>query len=231
MILPADPERRLALAYVPAARRPALAAIWALDERLAGIVAATREPMIGRIRLAWWRDALAALDDAAPPAEPLLVALAAEVLPTVSGAGMAAMVAGWDALLPLDAVDEAALESHAEERGERLFALSGRLLGGAPPAGAGAMWARADLVRAILPGTGRGTARSVVEGTLHERDRKRRPPSTSFAGPPPRAGEDRWPRTIRPLGMLAVLARRDPAERPGSPARILAMLRHRLTGR
>ena len=44
----------------------------------------------------------------------------------------------------------------------------------------------------ILPGTGRGTAgrRPVVEGHLHKRNPFRLCPSTSFAGSPPRAGED-----------------------------------------
>ena len=45
----------------------------------------------------------------------------------------------------------------------------------------------------ILPGTGRGTMRSMVEGALHQRCTQRRAPSTTgcAGGPPPRAGEDR----------------------------------------
>ncbi len=44
----------------------------------------------------------------------------------------------------------------------------------------------------ILPGTGRGTATrsGVVEGALHAAQRLGHAPSTSFAGPPPLAGED-----------------------------------------
>ncbi len=44
----------------------------------------------------------------------------------------------------------------------------------------------------FLPGTGRGTIRRMVEGGVpnHIRQRGRTPPSTSFAGPPPRAGEE-----------------------------------------
>ncbi len=47
----------------------------------------------------------------------------------------------------------------------------------------------------ILPGTGRGTMRSMVEGQvphLHpaEETNSRGCPSTSFAGPPPPVGED-----------------------------------------
>jgi hypothetical protein len=44
----------------------------------------------------------------------------------------------------------------------------------------------------ILPGTGRGTSRRLVEGALHQRSSLWRTPSTTgFAGGPlPRAGED-----------------------------------------
>ena len=48
----------LALSYAAAARRPALAALWQLDERMGSIVAAARDPLIGSMRLVWWRDAL-----------------------------------------------------------------------------------------------------------------------------------------------------------------------------
>ena len=95
-----DPDRRLALAYVPAARRPALEALWRLDVNLGAVLAGGRDPMIGRIRLAWWREALEALDRSPPAAEPLLRSLAAHVLPAgVSGAELAAMEQGWAELL------------------------------------------------------------------------------------------------------------------------------------
>jgi phytoene synthase len=49
-------------------------------------------------------------------------------------------------------------------------------------------------------------------------------------------GPERFPLPLRPLSALAALAARDlgrrqPFEREGAPARIAAMLRHRLTGR
>jgi tRNA (guanine37-N1)-methyltransferase len=56
-------------------------------------------------------------------------------------------------------------------------------------------FAEAQMARKILPGTGRGTVRRMVEG--HAQNSPAFPvtyshlcPSTSFAGPPPRAGED-----------------------------------------
>ena len=44
----------------------------------------------------------------------------------------------------------------------------------------------------ILPGTGRGTMRSMVEGVRHLRAVTTMPhaPSTACSGPPPRAGEE-----------------------------------------
>lgn len=79
------------------------------------------------------------------------------------------------------------MEAIEQDRPElrHLFALADRI--GRDEGDADA--AIADL---ILPGTGRGTSRRLVEGARHRGCRVRRPPSTtSFAGgPPPRAGED-----------------------------------------
>lgn len=49
-------EARLALAYSPAATRGTLQLVLMLDQRLARLVARTTEPMLGQMRLAWWRD-------------------------------------------------------------------------------------------------------------------------------------------------------------------------------
>ena len=208
-----DPERRLALAYAPARVRPALEALWRLDVTFASVLATGSEPMIRRIRLAWWREALEALDAGDPPAEPLLQTLAAHVLPLgVSGAELARMEEAWEILLsdqPLSADEQA---RYAALRGGLLFAQSARLLGDPdfPVAPAGQIWALVDLAR-----------------HSSGRDEVRIPRAESRA---------RWPRALRPLGMLAALARRDadrpgkPWERQGNPARVLRMIRHRLTG-
>lgn len=214
MTLDLDPERRLALAYVPARVRPALEALWRLDVTFAAILAARRDPMVSRLRLAWWRESLEALDGGEPPAEPLLQALAAHVLPlSVSGAELAGMAEAWETLLfdrPLSADEQG---RYAALRGGLLFELSARLLGvpDFPVAAPGALWALVDLAR-----------------HSSGRDGIRIPPAQ------PRV---RWPRALRPLGMLAALARRDadrlgePWEKQGRPARMLRMIRHRLTGR
>ena len=217
---PVDPERALALLYVPRPRRARIELLWRLDATLGRIVATAREPALGAIRLAWWRDALAALDHAPPPGEPLLRAIAGQLLPCgLAGQVLAGLEHGWSALLDGE-IDEAALDRHAVERGGRLFALAARLLGGdraGLAARAGEGWALVDLAR-----------------HLPDRDAAARALAAASARFAP--GDARWPVALRPLGMLARLARRDarrPADRlprQGSPRRLAALLGHRLTG-
>ncbi|WP_066533216.1 hypothetical protein [Erythrobacter sp. CCH5-A1] len=55
---PLPPETELALAWSGAKVREALSTAFQLDRRLARIVGRTQEPMLGQMRLAWWREAL-----------------------------------------------------------------------------------------------------------------------------------------------------------------------------
>jgi len=210
------PERDLALSYAVDGGAAA-ATIFALDDRLAAIVRAARDPLIGQMRLTWWHDALSALDDAPAPAEPLLQSLAREALPRgVTGAALAPIAAGWEALIE-QPLDVEAVARHGE-RGRALFTAVGQAIGAAgdPLDAAGAGWALADLSRHVTdPGVAQiaaGQAAPLLEQALAAR----------------------WSRRGRALGALAHLARLDierPAVKPGAPRRVWRMLRHRLTGR
>lgn len=217
MTLDLDPDRRLALAYTPVRARSALETLWRLDVSLASILVNGREPMISRIRLAWWRESLEKLDRERPPAEPLLQAIAAEILPAgPSGEQLARMTEGWDILLSLDPLTQAELAVHAELRGVGLFLASAQLLGGDLNGreGSARAWALVDLARHC---GAQEAATALTEA--------RTQPSPG-----------RWPVPLRPLGMLARLARRDaesgviPPRPQGSPSRMMAMLGHRLSG-
>ena len=213
-----DPDRVLALSYVPAARRAAVEALWRLDVALGLVLAGGREPMISRIKLAWWREALDRLDRERAPSEPVLQALATHALPGgLTGAQLSGMVDAWELLLSPEPLTADELQLYAQARGARLFLHSARLLGGGePPAGGGERWALADLARHSANETD-------AEAAL----------AAARAFPP----ERRWPGKLRPLGMLAALAARDAEpgrprwEEQGSPGRMLRMLRHRITGR
>lgn len=215
-----DPERQLSLAYAAADRRAALHALWSLDATFGATLAHARDPMTARLRLAWWSEALerlgiAPLADAAPP---LLRMIAAELLPRgVDGTALAGMIDGWELLLDPDPLSDGDLRRYADARGS-LFALAAVALGGgeAPVVAAGQGWALADL------------AGRVREDRLAERARAMAAPLLAEA---PAAG---WPRRLRALGMIALLARADlarPERRRGAPGRVAAMLRFGAIGR
>jgi len=49
-------DRDLVRLYWPAELRPAFDALFSLDDALADVVARSSEPMLGAIKLAWWRE-------------------------------------------------------------------------------------------------------------------------------------------------------------------------------
>ena len=140
----ADRDRWLATLYAPEAVRPALLAVHALDLELAKVAATTTEPMIGRIRLAWWRERLEALDRGEVPAQPVLQALTADALPRgVTGAILAGFEDAW--LAWLDGDDA----RHIEMRGQAVGRAMAKLLGGDESAGAALLtvWAAGEAAR------------------------------------------------------------------------------------
>ncbi|MDF7774513.1 hypothetical protein P1X14_04585 [Sphingomonas sp. AOB5] len=215
-----DPERALLLAYAPETGRGALAALLALDDALAQLIQTTSEPALGQIRLAWWRERIESLDVTAPPAEPVLQGLAAELLPRgVGGADLVPIVDGWEVLIE-DSLDGMALKRFGEGRGT-LFRAAGQAMGaqGDPLAQAGQGWALADLSRHL--------------GTPGEADAAR-----TLARPLLQAATGaRWSGKGRALGAMAHLALRDldlsAGEAPpvGSPRRLLRLIWHRMSGR
>lgn len=215
-------ERQLILSYAPAAVRDGIAALLALDDTLADVPRRASEPMIVQMRLTWWHDALIRLDDAPPPAQPALTALADTVLPAgVPGASLATLVEGWEALLDGDPGDPAMHARFGEARGGALFALAARLIRADDPRvrQAGAGWALADLSRSLTDEAAARAAASEAAAAL----------GPALAG--------RWPPALRMLGALAHRARMDlaaPRDLPlpaATPGRVARLAWHRMTGR
>lgn len=208
-----DPERALAISYAPSDRRVALRSLLALDDRLSQIVRETSEPAIGQLRLTWWFEALEKLDHGPAPAEPLLRALEAQVLPSgVTGGALAGLIDGWEPLILEETPDWSLV---GRERGGRLFEAAAHVLGAADPrvGSIGEGWALAEFATRWRLADSAG-ARGLAEARL-----------AALSGPA-------LPRALRPLGALGLLARSDLAGgRPGSPARVARLLAHRLTGR
>lgn len=168
------------------------------------------------MRLTWWHQALTALDSAPPPAEPLLTDLAVQVVPLgVSGASLAAQVEGWEMLLD-DPIDGETLRAAAAARGDGLFAAAATVLDGPmPPAGAGEGWALADFALHLSDPVAAAVARTAARERLE----------VAMVSP--------WPRSIRPLGAMALSARANLRGRysEGHPGRVARLAWHRLTGR
>jgi phytoene synthase len=211
----------LALTYVPLRNRGALAALFAIDRAMGDIVRSTTEPMLGPIRLAWWRERLEELDEGTSgPAEPRLQAVERELIPRgVSGRELAALEGGW-----LRLFDPFPWTVQTGEgiwfRGNLLFGLGARVIGEADERiqGAGGLWTLVDAARHCSDAESR--AMLIEQAQAFSRG----------------LGGVRFPGPLRPLSMLAALAMRDcrrgePFEREGAPGRVAMMLRHRLSGR
>jgi len=182
--------QRLALAYAPkTARRPTLALL-ALDARLGLILRRKGEPVLRQMRLAWWRERLVAEPATWPAGEAVLELLADWREP----AALTALVDGWEALLG-QRLDPAAIEEFAQGRVVAFAQLARQVR--ADPASvtqSARLWALGDLAanlsdsgeRAMVVGCARGLAPAPL------------------------------PRSLRPLTVLAGLARRSLA-RGGAP--------------
>lgn len=185
------------------------------------VVRTTREPMLGPIRLAWWRERLEELaDTGAAPAEPRLQQVERELLPLgVSGHDVAGLEPGW--LRLFDPFPWGIETSEAIWlRGNLLFGLAARVLGnpGEQIQAAGGLWALMDVARHCSDPPSRNTL-----------VRQARNFAAKLAG-------RRFAAPVRPLSALAALAIRDcrrgePFEREGTPGRAATVFRHRLTGR
>lgn len=74
-----DPERFLATLFAPPDLRDSLWAVLAFNLEVARTRERVREPLIGQIRLQWWRDAIAEIFDGTPREHAVVAALNAAV--------------------------------------------------------------------------------------------------------------------------------------------------------
>lgn len=200
---PADtlpPEAELALAWSSASLRGPLSMALQLDRRLARIVARTREPVLGQMRLAWWREALGKPPADRPRGDAVLDGIgehwAGREPPLV------ALVDAWEVLVTAERLGPVEAASFATGRGMFFAGLAGegatadlheRLLA------AGRCWALADAAAGVSDAGERAVL--VTAGLA----------AAAQAG---RAG--RLPGHWRGLAVLEALARRG-LERGGQP--------------
>lgn len=150
------PEAGLALAWSGSKVRGPLSIALQLDRRLARIVARTSEPMLGQMRLAWWRDALGKPAADRPRGDAVLDGLG------VHWAGrersLIELVNAWELLVTADQLGPDEIESFAAGRGAFFAALEGDWAGddlSARLSTAGRRWALADAASAVSKDTER----------------------------------------------------------------------------
>jgi phytoene synthase len=185
--------------------------LWNLDLAFADVVSSTSEPVLGAIRLAWWRERLEELDEGAAPAEPRLRAIARQLIDRgIRGAELSKLEDAWLPLLQPFPWGEEVAEGF-RLRGRILFGIGSRLLG-------------CDQAEAEAP----GELWSLIDGALHCRDQASR---TELQRAAASIAVGRVPARLRPLTILAALAVASVRDPSSGVARGMAAVHHRLTGR
>ncbi|MEO9462979.1 MAG: hypothetical protein ABJ242_09605 [Marinomonas sp.] len=135
------PEIGIALSYTPAPVRGALRAFFMLDRRLGQIVTQTSEPMLGQMRLAWWRDMFGTAVEQRPTGDAVLDHLgthwAGEELALVD------LVNAWEELLAEPPLPKQSARDFSARRAAG-FAVIAHRAGHEGIDGAGELWALAD---------------------------------------------------------------------------------------
>ncbi|MFN4355413.1 phytoene/squalene synthase family protein [Parvibaculum sp.] len=124
-----DHDRFLTLLFAPSAKRPALTALYAFNIEIARVAEAVTEPMMGHIRLQWWRETLEGL-----PRGETRGHAAAEALHEAGGIPLDKLQALIDARerdLSEDAFpDMSALEDYAVQTSSALMTIAAEILAG-----------------------------------------------------------------------------------------------------
>jgi phytoene synthase len=184
---PLAPEAELALAWSSPQVRAPLSVALQLDRRLARIVARTHEPMLGQMRLAWWRESLGKPVEERPKGDAVLDGIGLHW--QGREAALIAMVDAWEVLVTADRLGPGQAEAFGAGRGAFFAALGSGEVGAsreARLAAAGRRWALADAAAGV---SDRAERAVLVEAGV----------GTSL-------GSGRIPRALRGLAVLEALA-------------------------
>ena len=131
-----DPDRYLTALFARAESRPHLFALIAFNYEIARVREVVTQPILGQIRLQWWRDALEQIYAGRPPAHEVARGLAAAVAEArLDRAALEQMIEARETDLgdaPPAGLEE--LLAYAEDSAGALVQLTLQVLGGASPA-------------------------------------------------------------------------------------------------
>ena len=203
-----DPGKLLALTYAKGELQDVLTLLLALDMRLGQIISKGTEPLIGQMRIAWWRDALRRPTGEWPKGEPLFQDLA--LLKCELAPDMVHLADAWGGLLAQEEWTAGTLAAFAEDRSRGIFGCFAKISMQDDDARnkllvMGQRWALIDLI----PYCKTSEQLEVLKSCI-----------------PPRPESYRGARIARPLSMLALTAEQQGGGmKPG-----IRMLWHGLTG-
>lgn len=182
---PLPTEFEIALSYTPADRRNRMRAYFTLDRRLSQIAAQTTEPMLGQMRLAWWREMLQKPADERPQGDASLDAIGEHW--SGSETDLISLVDGWEALIAAQTLDADTISAFAKGRSAPFtsFVEPGSDVQIQRISDAGSAWAVADAAIRMSDEAERDMC--IQEGLK-------------------RAGGARLPRSLRGLAILEALA-------------------------
>jgi 15-cis-phytoene synthase len=139
------PPVRLAIAYAPRPVRVAFSLLLRFDARFASVVGRASEPMIGQMKLAWWRDVLLRDPETRPKGEPLLGELL-KVESQLRASAVEPLLSAWEILLAKDQWSAETLNEFAALRGSAIFETYADMVGCQFDVGSlGTEWSTGDL--------------------------------------------------------------------------------------
>jgi phytoene synthase len=130
----ADPDRYFATLFAPAHRRPLLYALYAFNAEVAQVAESVREPMLGAIRLEWWRETAQGASQGTARNHDVargLVSLFAEKSVVLEELEALVAARGFDSSAKYFA-DFAALEAYLQSTSGLLMRMAAQILGGHP---------------------------------------------------------------------------------------------------
>ena len=122
------PPARLAIAYAPSDVRDRFSLLLQFDVRIADVVGKATEPLIGQMKLAWWRDVIGMTSNRRPSGEPLVAQMNLLADADLEHA-MLQLLAAWEGVLVEDEWDDVTLKAFASERGRAIFSTYAKWIG------------------------------------------------------------------------------------------------------
>lgn len=166
------PPTRLAIQYADPGYKAAFRLLMLIDQRLNDVVAKVREPLIGQIKLAWWREGFDSAATDRPKGESLFEALNASGQ-AIPPAALDGLVSSWEALIGADEWTHDILLKHSALRSAAIFGTYGKWVRSPTDLlGVGQAWAIASLAQAY---PGRISPEDIPSRPALPRERRVRP--------------------------------------------------------